>query len=127
MVESLPVVVQNSLIQGLKANYIALSGEYSKLSQKYGPEHPNLVRLSSEMQGVRGKIAQEVRKIAQSIETEARLASDKEKAIIAAMETKKKEALDLNQKQIKYDALKREADTTAPLFESLLKRAKEAT
>ena len=126
LAESLPPVVQNSLIQGLKANYIALSGEYSKLSQKYGPEHPNMVRLSSEMQGVRGKIAQEVRKIAQSIETESRLASDKEKAILAAMETKKKEALDLNQKQIKYDALKREVDITRSLFESLLKRAKEA-
>jgi len=127
LAESLSVVVQNSLIQGLKANYIALSGEYSKLSQKYGPEHPNMARLSSEMQGVREKIAQEVRKIAQSIETESRLASDKEKAIIAAMEVKKKEALDLNQKQIKYDVLKREADTTRSLFESLLKRTKEAT
>jgi|LQYC01.1.fsa_nt_gi capsular exopolysaccharide family len=127
LVESLPAVVQNSLIQGLKANYIALSGEYSKLSQKYGSEHPNMVRLSSEMHGTREKIAQEVRKIAQSIETEARLASDKEKAILAAMETKKKEALDLNQKQIKYDALKREVDTTRSLFESLLKRTKEAT
>ena len=127
LAESLPAVVQNSLIQGLKANYIALSGEYSKLSQKYGPEHPNMVRLSSEMQGVREKIAQEVRKIAQSIETESRLASDKEKAILAAMETKKKEALDLNQKQIKYDALKRDVNTTRSLFESLLKRTKEAT
>jgi len=127
LVESLSAIVQNSLIQGLKANYIALSGEYAKLSQKYGPEHPTMVRLSSEMQGVRGKIAQEVRKIAQSIETESRLASDKEKAILAAMETKKKEALALNQKQIKYDVLKREADTTRALFESLLKRAKEAT
>ena len=55
LAESLPAVVQNSLIQGLKANYIALSGEYSKLSQKYGPEHPNMVRLSSEMQGVQEK------------------------------------------------------------------------
>ncbi len=127
LVESLPAVVGNPLIQELQANYIALSGEYSKLSQKYGPEHPNMVRLSSEMRGVREKIAQEVRKIAQSIETESRLASDKEKAIIAAMEVKKKEALDLNQKQIKYDVLKREADTTRSLFESLLKRAKEAT
>ena len=43
------------------------------------------------------------------------------------MEAKKKEALDLNQKQIKYDALKREVDITRSLFESLLKRAKEAT
>jgi len=127
LAESLPAVVQNPLIQELKANYIALSGEYSKLSRKYGLEHPTMVRLSSEMRGVREKIAQEVRKIAQSIETESRLASDKEKAILAAMETKKKEALNLNQKQIKYDVLRREADTTRALFESLLKRAKEAT
>ncbi|HPD60158.1 MAG TPA: polysaccharide biosynthesis tyrosine autokinase [Thermodesulfobacteriota bacterium] len=127
VIESFPAVVQNPLIQELKANYITLSGEYAKLSQKYGPEHPNMVRLSSEMQRVREKITQEVRRIAQSIETEYRLASEKEKAILNAMEEKKREALDLNQKQIKYDVLKREADTTQALFKSLLQRAKEAT
>ncbi len=125
--ESHPAVMQNSLIQALKANYIALSGEYSKLSQKYGPEHPNMVRLSSEMQAIQGKIAQEIRKLAQSMHTDSQLASDKEKAILAAMEAKKKEALALNQKQIKYDALKREVSITRSLFESLLKRAKEAS
>ena len=125
--ESNPAVMQNSLIQELKASYIALSGEHSKLSQKYGPGHPNMVRLSSQMQALQGKIAQEIRKLAQSMHTDSQLASDKEKAILAAMEAKKKEALALNQKQIKYDALKREVTITRSLFESLLKRTKEAS
>jgi len=127
MIDSFPTVVQNPLIQELKANYIALSGEYAKLSQKYGPEHPNMIRLASEINGVKEKIAQEVKKIAQSIETEYRLACEKENAILNAMEEKKREALELNQKQIKYNLLKREADTTRTLFQSLLQRAKEAT
>ncbi|MBN2467642.1 MAG: polysaccharide biosynthesis tyrosine autokinase [Deltaproteobacteria bacterium] len=126
LVESMPAVVSNALIQGLKAQYVALTGEYHKLSEKYGPEHPTMVRLSSEIREVKKKIAQEVKKIAQSIETEYRVATAKEKSIMEAMEEMNSEALALNRKQIKYNAFKREVETSRSLYESLLKRVKEA-
>jgi len=127
MIESMPAVVSNSLIQALKAQYVALAGEYYKLSKKYGPEHPNMVSLSSELRGIKEKISQEIQKIAQSIETEYKVASAKEKSILKAMDDQKKEALELNQKQIEYNVLKREMDVNRSLYESLIKRVKEAS
>lgn len=127
MIESLPAVVDNLLIQQLKARYVDLTGEYHKLSQKYGAEHPIMVRLSSEIREVNNKISQEIKKIAQSIETEYRIASAKENSILDAMEEKKNEALELNQKQIQYNVLKREVQTNRSLYESLLKRVKETS
>ncbi|NIA11189.1 MAG: hypothetical protein GWP10_16065, partial [Nitrospiraceae bacterium] len=47
MIEALPAVVSSSLIEQLKLSYISLTQKYDNLRQKYGPEHPKMVRLSS--------------------------------------------------------------------------------
>jgi len=124
-VDSLPAVVENPLIQKLKAEYIKLVAEYYKMGKKYGPAHPVMVRLRSEIRAIKKNIAQEVKNIAESIKVEYKIALENEKAILKAMEEKKKEALELNKKQIQYNVLKREVDVNRSLYESLLKRLKE--
>ena len=126
MVESMPTIVSNQVIQELKSQYVALTGEYYNLSNKYGKEHPKMVRLSAAMTGIKKKIAQEVKKTLQSVETEYRVALAEEESIREAMEEKKKEALALNDKQIGYNSLKRDMETSRSLYESLLTRVKEA-
>ncbi len=126
MVDSMPSIVSNQVIQELKSQYVELTGEYYNLSNKYGEKHPKMVRLSAAMKGIKQKIAQEVKKTLQSVETEYRVALAEEESIRKAMEEKKREALDLNDKQIGYNSLKRNMDTSRSMYESLLKRVKEA-
>jgi succinoglycan biosynthesis transport protein ExoP len=126
MIESMPAIVSNQVIQELKSQYVELTGEYYNLSNKYGKEHPKMVRLSAAMKGINEKIAQEVKKTLQSVETEYRVALAEEESIQKAMEEKKREALALNAKQIGYNSLKRDMETSRSLYESLLKRVKEA-
>ncbi|HEC68502.1 MAG TPA: polysaccharide biosynthesis tyrosine autokinase [Candidatus Desulfofervidus auxilii] len=125
MIESMPAVVANPLIQQLKAEYIKIKADYSKLSQRYGPEHPKMIRLRSEIKELKAKIASEVKKIARSIETEYRVAKKQEEALNKALEEEKKKALALSEKEIQYNVLKREVEINRTLYESLLKRAKE--
>ncbi len=124
-IDSLPAVVENPLIQRLKAEYIKLVAEYYKKGKKYGPAHPVMVRLKSEIRSIKKNIAQEVKNIAESIKVEYKIALENEKEILKAMEEKKKEALLLNKKQIQYNVLKREVDVNRSLYKSLLKRLKE--
>jgi capsular exopolysaccharide synthesis family protein len=126
MVDSMPAIVSNQVIQELKSQRVALTGEYYNLSNKYGKEHPKMLRLSAAMTGIDKKIAQEVKKTLQSVETEYRVALAEEESIRKAMEEKKREALNLNDKQIGYNSLKRDMDTSRSLYESLLTRVKEA-
>jgi len=125
LIESMPAVVANPLIQQLKAEYIKSKADYSKLSQSYGPEHPKMIRLRSEIKELKNKIASEVKKIARSIETEYRVAKKQEAALNKALEEEKKKALALSEKEIQYNVLKREVEINRALYESLLKRAKE--
>ena len=127
MVESIPAVVNNEFIRELKREYVRLQGQFSDMSQKYGAQHPQMKRLQSQIQKINSKIAQEIRKTAQSIETEYHIALAKEKALLKAVEDQKREALKLNQKEIQYNVLKRDVDTNRSMYESLLTRLKEAT
>jgi capsular exopolysaccharide synthesis family protein len=125
MVESLPAVVENNLIHQLKGQLIKLEGEYSELAQKYGPQHPRMMRLNSQIVEVGNKIKSEVNKIAQSVKTEYEVAKAQENSIMAALDEQKMEALELNQKEIHYKVLKREVDTNRAMYENLLTRSKE--
>lgn len=125
-IESVPAVVSNPLIQQLKADYIKSKAEYSQLSRKYGPEHPQIIRLKSQIKETKSKIAKEVKNILNSIEIEYRVARKQEKSLIKALEEQKKEALKLNKKEIQYNVLKRDAESNRIIYNNLLKRVKEA-
>lgn len=127
MVESVPTVTGNSLIKDLKGQYVKLLGESSELSKKYGEKHPRMIQLDTELETIKEKIALEVKKIAKGIEIEYQVARSRENTLRQALEDQKREAMDLNQKAIEYSVLRREADSNQQLYDSLLKRMKEAT
>jgi capsular exopolysaccharide synthesis family protein len=124
-IETLPAVVSNPLITQLKTEYIKLSGNYNELSQKFGPEHPRIIRINSELNSLKDKIKQEVQKIAQSIESEYRVAVARERSLSGALEAQKKAVLDFNEKESEFNIVKRDVDTNRSLYESLIKRIKE--
>lgn len=127
LLESIPAVVNNSLIQRLKSEKVNLETKESELAQKFGPEHPKMISVRSELEELKKKINMEMYKIGESIELEYRMALAKEKSLLKALEEQKREALELNQKEIHYNVLKRETETERLMYENLLKRAKEAS
>lgn len=125
VIESLPAVIRNSLIQDLKTKYITLQAEYNQISQKFGKKHPYIIEISSKMEVIYEKIQSEVNKIINSIKTEYDIALAEESVLREALEEQKKEAMDLNQKAILYGVLKREAESNKQVFNVVLDRLKE--
>jgi succinoglycan biosynthesis transport protein ExoP len=125
MLESLPSVMNNSLILELKKDYIALLAEYNRESKQYGYKHPHIIRLNSQLASLKSKIDSEVEKIVNSIKTEYEISSAQEGVLIDALNEQKEEALDLNKKAIKYNVLKRDAESNQQMFEVVLNRLKE--
>ncbi|MGA1865320.1 MAG: GumC family protein [bacterium] len=125
VIESLPSVINNKLIQELKAKYITLQAEHRKVSQKLGNKHPHIIEITSEMKIIRDKIQSEVKKIIDSIKTEYEIALAQETVLKEALEEQKKEAIELNEKAIRYGVLKREAESNEQVFNMVLNRLKE--
>ncbi|HAH07706.1 MAG TPA: hypothetical protein DCM05_14480 [Elusimicrobia bacterium] len=70
IIEALPAVMNNSMLQNLRTNYADLQTRWGELSRRYTPEHPELIRLRSQMEVVQANIKAQTAKIVQSMRTE---------------------------------------------------------
>lgn len=68
--ESLPAVVNNTLIQNLKAEYAKLEAQFADMSKRYTERYPAVIALKSNMAALKGQIEVETEKIVQSLKTE---------------------------------------------------------
>ena len=68
MAESLPKILENSLVQQLKQEHSILELQLAKISKKYKPKHPNIIRLQSQIDNIKDRLSVEVEKIVKSIE-----------------------------------------------------------
>lgn len=127
MIQSTQEVIGNPFIQSLKAQEVALEKEYAEMSEKYGPKHPQLVRLRSQLDEIKHRINLEVKKIINSIKTEYEVAKAREETIRKAFEEMKKEAQEFNKKSVEFGVLKRQAESDRQMYEILLKRLNEAS
>ncbi|MGR3303979.1 MAG: GumC family protein, partial [Candidatus Scalindua sp.] len=125
MIESIPGVMENLLIQRLKQQYILLSTDIMELSSKYGKNHPVMIRNTSKAKDLKNRIDAEVYKVIKGIEASYRIALSKEEALAENLEEQKKDALEINRKAIAYGTLKRESDSERAMYQILLKRLKE--
>ncbi|MEZ4273073.1 MAG: polysaccharide biosynthesis tyrosine autokinase, partial [Myxococcota bacterium] len=123
--ESLVEVRDNGLIQELKRVHSNLRQERTELASRYTEEHPKLLSLNKKIALVEREIDAEVKKTLESLSAQYQSMLQTEKGLHRAIDEIKKEALDLNQKEIQYGRLKRERDTNLVLHDLVIKREKE--
>lgn len=124
-IQSIAPVVQNNLIQNLKGDYIKIQNEISLYSNRYGPKHPKVVQLNTELHTIRDHIIKEVERLCNHITIEYEIAKNNETTLLSLFEQQKNEVFIQGDKSIQYGVLKREADTNRQMYETLLTRIKE--
>lgn len=124
--EELPEVIRSPLIQSLRTELATLERQATQLSDRYLDQHPEVVKLRQQIEDTRQKIALEARRIVRAADNDYQVAVAQEASVAGALEGAKREALDLSQRAISYDALRRDLDASQKLSESLLARQKQA-
>jgi capsular exopolysaccharide synthesis family protein len=84
---------KNDFLQEAKIELVKIQAEEAKLAKRYLPEHPKMIHLRSQIDGLQGKIDEEEKKI-----------------------------LGLGRVAIEYGQLEREADSSRQIYEALLNR-----
>ena len=115
-----------SLIERLRAQEADLREQYAKASVQLGPAHPKVLELQNEIKQNESSIASAVAGIQAKIKNEYLAADQRERMIRSALESQKQTASQLNENAIQYNLLKRDVDSNRELYESLLRRLKEA-
>jgi len=124
--DALPSILENKLIMDLKQAYIQLEAQYMKLSETFKSEHPEMVRLRRQMETIQKRIDGEVNRIVTGIRNDYESSLQKERLLRKAFEEQKARVMEMKEKAIRYNILKREADTNKELYRGLLQRMKEA-
>jgi polysaccharide biosynthesis transport protein len=123
--DTLPAILANGFIQQQKGELADLQRQQAQLSDKLGPNHPEMVKLASTIRAAEAKIQGEIAKVVQALHNDYQQSVAQEKSLTQALEQQKADALALNRKGIEYGALARDAASNRQIFESLMQRTKE--
>jgi succinoglycan biosynthesis transport protein ExoP len=127
LLATVPDIMNNEVIQGLRTDELTVKRKISELSEKYGPKHPLMVRAQTELATVQKNLLAEARKMMAAAKTEYDIARGRESSIRRTIEEQKLEVLDLGRKAIDYGVIAGEADNNKQFYELLLKKLQEAS
>ncbi|MHB8791005.1 MAG: GumC family protein [Desulfobulbaceae bacterium] len=123
--ESLPVVMNNELMNELKKQYGVLQAEYQQLSTVFKDEYPKVKKIKAQMVEVQNNYQQELQRVVDSIRIEYEAALENEQRLQKNAESQKQLAIELNDKATQYKILEREVLSNKEVYNSLLTRSKE--
>jgi len=124
---TVPEIMNNVVIQGLRTNELELQRQYSEISEKFGPKHPQIIRLNSQLETVQKNIVAEARKMLDTAKTEFEIAKNREISLRQTMEQQKQEVLDLSRKAIDFNVIAGESASNRQFYDLLLKKLQEAS
>ncbi|MBM3777790.1 MAG: polysaccharide biosynthesis tyrosine autokinase [Acidimicrobiia bacterium] len=123
--ESLTAIVQNPLIQNLRARLAELRRDKARLSERYGEMHPEILRVDSQIADTERQIDAEVDRTVDAIRNDYEAALAEERSLTRDLDQQKGAVEDLGRKSVDYSVLLRQAESDRQIYDSLLARLQE--
>ncbi len=127
ILETMSVVMNDSIIRSLRSEEISLSKKIEEMSKKYGPKHPQMIRLKADMEALVNQKREETRRVLASVERDLDYARAREASFRELLEKTKGEALALQERSVQYNVLKRQVLSNQQVHDALLKRLNETS
>lgn len=122
---ALPEELTSNTMTELRSQYAALRSEADRLSARLGPRHPQRLAIDAQLEGARGQIEGELRRIISSIQVELKRAVQLEQDLASRLAQLKVGQGGVNADLVTLRELEREATAKRAVYESFLLRAKE--
>ena len=121
--DTLTEVIQSPLITTLKTDVAHLESKLQESNVNLGKNHPQTQRTESELAALKSRLATETQKIVSSIGTSYEVGKQKEKDLLAAIESQKARVLNLNKQGDEVSVLKRDVESAKSAFDNVSLRA----
>ena len=115
--DTLPDVLSNPVIQGLKANLTQLQAKQNELSSKVGTNHPAYQSTVAELDGVRKQLLAEMKTISSTLGSAASLAQKREDQIKASLAAQRTRVLDMKKVRDDLTVLLREVENSQRAYD----------
>jgi capsular exopolysaccharide synthesis family protein len=119
-------VAKSEAIGPLRAAYLEEKRKLQALTDRYGPKWPEVVAQQARTAQTHADLRAEGERMVKSLGAEIKAMADAEARYGAEVQRLTDEALDLNQKEIAYNKLNRDASNADEIYKLLLKRLNES-
>jgi uncharacterized protein involved in exopolysaccharide biosynthesis/Mrp family chromosome partitioning ATPase len=122
---AIPEALQSPTIANLRAQYAEARKKYAEQTAELGPRHPSLRQTEKQVEDLKRTINEEIDRFATAAKNDLTRARDYEASLTRALETQKRQSVQLSQAAVRLRELEREADASRDLYQSFLKRSRE--
>ena len=121
-VGQLPDVLDNALIQRLKADLLLGEAKLQQLATQYGVNHPQYQRQLNENRSLQQKIDGEAKKVVEGIRNSARQSRQREADVVNAMAAQRARMLQLKESRNDLTVLKRNVESAERAYDTAMQR-----
>lgn len=122
-----PAVLSNPLIQEFRTAEARARGKMQELSRRYGPKHPKMIAVQTELESATFSLQAQVEQVVASLERQYQLAVVNERSLQHSFEANKGEIQEITRKEFQLRELQRAVDTNRQLYDTFMTRLKETT
>jgi succinoglycan biosynthesis transport protein ExoP len=123
--DSLPVVMDDKLVQAMQGELNQLAAQDASLSNQFTGAYPPLAQLRAKESAIKTQLNMEIQNSIRGIESSYQQALEKEKELGAEMVRQRNVTMTLNDAAVQYAILQRDVDTYRQLYNAVLKRMKD--
>ncbi|CAN7604565.1 polysaccharide biosynthesis tyrosine autokinase [Phenylobacterium sp. LjRoot219] len=113
------------VIRDLREQRAAVSQRLANMTSRYGPRHPDLVKVKSELDDLDEQIRAEIKRIISNLQAQANVARERHASLGQSVAESRQGLADSNRSLVRLNELKRDADAERILYESFLGKYKE--
>lgn len=118
-------VLKNGTVQALKESLGAAERRASESATRYGPLHPEMIKVRAEVREARAQLDNEIRKVVANLKNEVEVAERRERQLAQSLSHVKEQEIVRNGHSSELNELEREAASSKTLYETLLARYKQ--
>ncbi|KHD26327.1 ATPase [Vibrio caribbeanicus] len=124
---SISTISNHPQIRDIRSAESEAEKRVSELAKRYGPKHDKMIQANAQLKSIKLRADKVIKKLVNGIGKELDSAKQQEQLLKKELINKKDEFQSLSVVKREYDALKREVDTNAKLYDLFLTRQKETS
>lgn len=125
LLESIPAIASNLEVRQLQAQVADLRRQAAEASKRYGDLHPSRVKLATSIESTDRDLRLAMGKAAEVLKNEYLAALAQERSLSRALDSQTGAALRLNQQDLDYGRLQREAEANRQIFNALAQQSQQ--
>lgn len=120
--DSLPEVMANPAVQAVKAELVRAEARLEQSTTDLGPNHPQYQRNASEVQGLRDKLASEMKKVVGGLSNTALQSRRREEELKNAYAAQQERLLSMRDSRVELAVLSRDVENAQRTYDTALSR-----